>query len=261
MSTDLHAVSIAAHDPALLARFWAGVLRREVVDGPVGPELLPDGDPGFLIRFFRSDQDKQGPNQSHFDLTSASLDDQQAIVDRALGLGGRYLDVGQSPDEDHVVLADPEGNELCVVGPDNRFLAGTATIGCLSSDGLRDVGVFWSEALGWPLVWDQDTETAVQSPRGGSKISWGGDPVNPKLGPNRLHLDLSPGARQRPGHRGRPAPRPRRHPPRPRPPGRPRPRRPAGRRPRRPRRQRALRPPVLTATRDSSEPGRRQDAS
>jgi catechol 2,3-dioxygenase-like lactoylglutathione lyase family enzyme len=194
VSTDLHAVSMAAHDPALLARFWAGVLRREIVDGPVGPELLPDGDPAFLIRFFRTDQEKQGPNQTHFDLTSTSLDDQQAIVDRALGLGGRYLDIGQSPDEDHVVLADPEGNELCVVGPDNRFLADTAPIGCLSSDGLRDVGVFWSEALGWPLVWDQDTETAIQSPRGGSKVSWGGDPVNPKLGPNRLHLDLSPTA-------------------------------------------------------------------
>jgi hypothetical protein len=42
------------------------------------------------------------------------------------------------------------------------------------------------------LVWDQDEETAIQSPRGGTKITWGGPPVAPKTGKNRLHLDLAP---------------------------------------------------------------------
>ena len=128
----------------------------------------------------------------HFDLTSASLDDQQETVARALDLGGRYLDIGQGPDAEHVVLADPEGNEFCVIEPGNNFLADCGFVGALSSDGSQEVGYFWSEALGWPLVWDQDQETAIQSPRGGSKISWAGPPVRAKTGKNRLHFDLAP---------------------------------------------------------------------
>jgi len=111
-------------------------------------------------------------------------------VERALGLGATHLDVGQTPDEGHVVLADPEGNELCMIEAGNRFLAGTGFLGELACDGTRAVGVFWSEALGWPLVWDEDEETAIQSPRGGTKVSWGGPPVPPKHGRNRQRLDL-----------------------------------------------------------------------
>ena len=49
----------------------------------------------------------------HVDLTSTSLEDQQQAVARALRLGARHLDVGQGPEAEHVVLADPEGNEFC----------------------------------------------------------------------------------------------------------------------------------------------------
>jgi len=42
------------------------------------------------------------------------------------------------------------------------------------------------------LVWDQDQETAIRSPHGGPKITWGGPPVMPRTGENRLHLDLAP---------------------------------------------------------------------
>ena len=90
------------------------------------------------------------------------------------------------------MLADPEGNEFCVVEPGNSFLADCEFIGALSSDGTQQVGYFWSEALGWPLVWDQDEETAIRSSRGGPIISWGGPPVRPKTGKNRLHFDLAP---------------------------------------------------------------------
>lgn len=62
-------------------------------------------------------------------------------------------------------------------GPANIFLAGCGFLGEVSCDGTREVGLFWRDALGWPLVWDQDEETAAQSPRGGTKVSWGGSPV------------------------------------------------------------------------------------
>ncbi|HEX5879212.1 MAG TPA: VOC family protein [Actinomycetota bacterium] len=193
MTTQLIALCIDANDPLGLARFWGGVLGRETAEDPHGGIVLPPSDDtGFRLRFLPSREQKSGPNQMHFDLTSTSLDDQQATVERALSLGGRHIDVGQRPEEGHVVLADPEGNEFCVIPPDNNFLADTGFIGALASDGSQEVGYFWSEALGWPLVWDQDLETAIQSPDGGTKITWGGPPVRPKTGKNRLHFDLAP---------------------------------------------------------------------
>ena len=90
------------------------------------------------------------------------------------------------------MLPDPEGNEFCVIEPGNNFLADCGFVGELACDGSQEVGYFWSEALGWPLVWDQDQETAIQSPGGGTKIAWGGPPVAPKTGKNRLHFDLAP---------------------------------------------------------------------
>jgi predicted enzyme related to lactoylglutathione lyase len=195
MTAHLVALAFDANDPVRLAPFWAGVLGWDMVDDPDGGiAILPNDDTGFRIEFFPTQEPKTGPNQMHFDLTSTSLEDQQATVARALGLGGRHLDIGQGPDADHVVLADPEGNEFCVIEPGNNFLAECGFIGALSSDGSQDVGYFWSQALGWPLVWDQDEETAIRSPHGGPKITWGGPPVNPKTGKNRLHFDLAPPA-------------------------------------------------------------------
>jgi predicted enzyme related to lactoylglutathione lyase len=195
MTSKLHALCFGANDPRGLARFWGGVLRWESADDALdGVVLLPSDDTGFRLRFVATQEPKAGPNQMHFDLTSQSLEDQQATVARVLELGGRHLDIGQLPDVKHVVLADPEGNEFCVIEPGNNFLADCGFIGALSSDGSQQVGYFWSKALDWPLVWDENEETAIRSPHGGPKIAWGGPPVNPKLGTNRLHFDLAPPA-------------------------------------------------------------------
>jgi len=193
MTSQLFALCFDANDPVRLAGFWAGVLGWEMVDDAYdGIALLPSDDTGFRIRFVASEAQKVGQNQMHFDLTSTSLEEQQETVARALGLGARHSDGGQRPEEGHVVLADPEGNEFCVIEPGNNFLADCGFIGALASDGSQQVGYFWSKALGWPLVWDQDEETAIRSPYGGPKITWGGPPVAPKTGKNRLHFDLAP---------------------------------------------------------------------
>jgi predicted enzyme related to lactoylglutathione lyase len=193
MTCQLIAVCFDANEPQRLARFWAGVLGWEMADGPdVGIALLPSDDTGFEIRFLSSQGQKTGQNQMHFDLTSTSLQDQQQTVAKSLELGARHIDVGQRPEEGHVVLADPEGNEFCVIEPGNKFLADCGFIGAVNCDGSQQVGYFWSDALGWPLVWDQNQETAIRSPRGGPKITWGGPPVAPKTGKNRLHFHLAP---------------------------------------------------------------------
>jgi predicted enzyme related to lactoylglutathione lyase len=195
MTSHLIAVCFDANDPPGLARFWAGVLGWEITDDPEeGVTIVPSDDTGYRIDFLPTQNQKSGQNQMHFDLTSTSPDDQQTTVARSLELGARHIDIGQRPEEGHVVLADPEGNEFCVIEAGNNFLADTGFIGAINCDGTQEVGYFWSAALGWPLVWDQDEETAIQSPRGGSKIAWGGPPVAPKTRKNRLHLDISPPA-------------------------------------------------------------------
>lgn len=192
MTSQLFAICFNATRPAGLARFWSGVLDRELADGPDDDNtILPPDAHGFRIRFLPSQEPKIGQNRAHFDLTSASPEDQQATVARALKSGGNHIDVGQLPEDTHVVLADPDGNEFCVIEPGNKFLADTGSIGALACDGTQAVGYFWSEALGWPLVWDQDEETAIQSPNGGTKITWGGPPVAPKTGTNRLFFELA----------------------------------------------------------------------
>ncbi|HEY0167127.1 MAG TPA: VOC family protein [Jatrophihabitans sp.] len=193
MTSHLLALCVEANDPPRLARFWAGVLGWERADDPrEGIALLPSDDTGFRVRFLLTQAQKAGKNRMHFDLTSTSLAGQQQTVARSLELGARHIDIGQRPDEPHVVLADPEGNEFCVIEPGNGFLADCGFLGAVACDGSQDVGYFWGQALGWPLVWDQDQETAIRSPHGGPKITWGGPPLTPKAGKNRLHFDIAP---------------------------------------------------------------------
>jgi hypothetical protein len=190
MVARIDALCVDANDPRGLARFWSDLLDRPVAGD--GTTLAPTDELGFAMRFRRSTVRKTVQNRVHVDLASTSLDDQQRTVRRALDLGARHVDVGQRPDEGHVVLADPEGNEFCVIEPDNRFVAGCGFLATLVCDGSQAVGCFWSEALRWPLVWDQDQETAIQSPLGGTKIAWGGPPLRPREGTTRWHFDLAP---------------------------------------------------------------------
>lgn len=194
MTARLDALCIDANDPLRLARFWGEALRWDVDDSALDEiGLLPTDDTSFRILFEPVMEQKSGQNRLHLDLTTTSVDDQNDTVARLIELGGRHIDIGQGQEEPHVVLADPEGNEFCVIEPDNSFLADCGRLGSIACDGTQAVGYFWSEALGWPLVWDRDEETAIRAPgRTGPMITWGGGPLTPKTSKNRLHLDVAP---------------------------------------------------------------------
>ena len=117
MPLALHHVVVDAHDLPRLARFWAQALRwsvlserdREVV---IGPDV--EGPVG--ICFMPVTDRKTVKNRLHLDLTTTA-DDRHAEIERLVGLGARRVDVGQTGEESWTVLADPEGNEFCVVRP------------------------------------------------------------------------------------------------------------------------------------------------
>ena len=186
MAARLHALTVLAADPSRLASFWGDLLGWE----RDGLDLLPDADAPMRLSFEHADLPHDLLNQIHFHLTSYTAS-QEANVERALSLGATHLDVGQLPEEDHVVLADPEGNEFCVIEEANNWLAGTGFLGEVAADGTREVGVFWAAALDWPLRHDEDGETGIQPPEGGMWIAWGGPPLNERAPRNRMHFVLA----------------------------------------------------------------------
>jgi predicted enzyme related to lactoylglutathione lyase len=118
MTVRWQCVCVDSVDPRALADFWEPVLgwrrtfdddQEVVLEPPVGsPEegVSPD------LLFLRVPEAKSTKNRLHLDLRP---DDQAAEVARIEALGGRRVDVGQVGDESWVVLADPEGNEFCVL--------------------------------------------------------------------------------------------------------------------------------------------------
>lgn len=176
MSVRLQALTIATPRPEVVEPFWT--------------ELVGTADQQVPLTFVEDPRPVTHPTRVHLHVTSDHAASQQAVVDQALALGATPLDVGQQPDEGHVVLADPDGTAFCVIEQGNNYLAGTGVLGELACDGTREVGLFWSAVLDWPLVWDQDEETAIQSPDGGTKIAWGGPPVEPHDGRDRQRIAL-----------------------------------------------------------------------
>jgi predicted enzyme related to lactoylglutathione lyase len=106
-------VVVDATDPARLARWWAEALGFRIVgEQPDEVEIrsAPDQLPGLI--FVAVPEAKAGKNRLHIDLRP---DDQDAEVERLVDMGARHVDVGQGDDATWVVLADPEGNEFCVL--------------------------------------------------------------------------------------------------------------------------------------------------
>ena len=194
MSTRLTRLCFDANDPLRLARFWAGVLSWEIYDETheeVG--VVPtDGTP-FLLLFLPVPEPKVGKNRIHLDLVSEAPDHQREMVDRLIALGASRIDIGQG-EAAWTVMADPEGNELCVVLR-GEFLATTGLIGAIVFEpaDYPAVGRFWSEATGWPVVYDQDGDLAIRDPSGRGPFITFGPPVRQaKRLKNRLRLDIAP---------------------------------------------------------------------
>lgn len=117
MASVLSEISIDCANPVLLARFWSEALDYRVFEeevglisiGPQSQEVFP-----VILTFAQVPEAKTIKNRLHLDVSPRELGQQQE-VDRLLSLGASYADVGQDVEVSWVVLADPEGNEFCVL--------------------------------------------------------------------------------------------------------------------------------------------------
>ncbi len=130
MSVRWYTVVVDCRDVAAQARWWGEVLDwRVVYEAPdemviVPPHALteeaqrvPLAERGPGLVFVPVPEGKAGKNRLHIDLAPGPDDDQAAEVARLEALGATRVDVGQQTEHTWVVLADPEGNEFCVLSP------------------------------------------------------------------------------------------------------------------------------------------------
>jgi catechol 2,3-dioxygenase-like lactoylglutathione lyase family enzyme len=109
---------VDCRDPEALSRFWCEVLgyrelSREDGDIEIGPEA-GFGGPAPTLIFARIDDPTPGKRRLHIDVNPTDRD-QDAELRRLLDLGAVPADVGQTGEENWHVLADPEGNEFCLL--------------------------------------------------------------------------------------------------------------------------------------------------
>jgi predicted enzyme related to lactoylglutathione lyase len=120
MSIRIQCLTVDSADPRRLAEFWSQALGwritydegdEVVIEPPEGSaecDVCPD------LLFIKVDDPKTVKNRLHLDLRP---DDQQAEIERITQLGARPVDIGQDGTESWSVLADPEGNEFCILRP------------------------------------------------------------------------------------------------------------------------------------------------
>jgi hypothetical protein len=206
MATRLFSVVFDAADPAGLARFWSAAtgwpITEEapdevVVEPPSGTDGTPTT-PGLPLVFGQGDEPKVVKNRVHIDLNSRSDGEYAEVVDRVRAAGGVPVDIGQG-DVPWEVLADPEGNELCVLRPRANYAdAGPIAAVVVDTPDPGAIAPFWAAATGRTAITYDDGDVGLP-PTGGRgphlellRID------DPKVGKNRVHLDV--GARGAAAH-------------------------------------------------------------
>ncbi len=190
MSTRLCTVVVHAADPRATARFWAELLDWR----QAGAEVTAPPDDGWdmTLRFVQEDGAKEVKNRLHLDLASGSPDHQLAIVSHALSLGAVRADIGQR-NVPWIVLADPAGNEFCVLEPRPEY-ATTGAVAAIVVDALdqQALAEFWSSATGWPLVASGQVWASLRSATGRGPWLEFIHTEEPHKTPNRVTLELMP---------------------------------------------------------------------
>ncbi|WP_030682844.1 VOC family protein [Streptomyces sp. NRRL B-1347] len=198
MATRLVQISMQAQDNSAVGRFWAAALGWSVTgDEGVETNVEPEGFdyPGptaVCIDVIGVPEPKTVKNRVHVDLATTSAAHQDELVARLKGLGATPVDVGQG-DVPWTVLADPEGNEFCVLEP-REIYRDTGPMAAVVVDCAdpRAMARFWGEAMDWTVHEVTDDHASLRSANGvGPYLEFLRSP-DPKTVWNRVHLDLRP---------------------------------------------------------------------
>ncbi|MFD3467233.1 VOC family protein [Streptomyces sp. NPDC058682] len=198
MATRLVQINMKAQDDAALGRFWAEALGWGLdSEGPGVTNLEPVGfsypDPvAVCIDIIARPEPKTVKNRVHLDLATTSTAHQKELVGRLKDLGATLADVGQG-DVPWTVMADPEGNEFCVLEP-RPIYRDTGPIAAVVVDCAdpRGMARFWDGAMDWTLHEVTDEHATMRSAQGvGPYLEFLRTPDTKSVW-NRVHLDVRP---------------------------------------------------------------------
>jgi predicted enzyme related to lactoylglutathione lyase len=189
---------IDAANPSRLASFWAAALGWQMeADNPDEAVVEPAGFeyPGATalpLVFVPVPEPKITKNRIHLDLATTSAEHQAAEVDRLLALGAARVDIGQGqvPWE---VMADPEGNEFCVLEPRDIYLDATP-VAAVVVDSADPVAAarFWALAAGWTPHESGHDFASLREPGGAGPYLEFLRVTDAKTVKNRVHIDVAP---------------------------------------------------------------------
>ncbi|MEV6951188.1 VOC family protein [Streptomyces sp. NPDC051183] len=198
MATRLVQIAMDARNDSTVGRFWAEVLgwglsSEEPGVSNVEPVGLVYPDPvAIYIDVVRVPEPKTVKNRVHIDLATTSAAHQAELVARLRTLGATPADVGQG-DVPWTVLADPEGNEFCVLEPREVYRdTGPMAAVVVDCADPRAMARFWGGAMDWTLYEVTDDQAVLRSAKGvGPYLEFIRTP-DAKTVKNRIHLDLRP---------------------------------------------------------------------
>ncbi len=192
-------VNIKALDHSAVGRFWAEALGWSAYSpgvttyvGPPGGLVWPDPVAVGIDVVPVPEAGTAAKNRVHLDLATTSAAHQAELVARLKALGATPADVGQG-DVPWTVLADPEGNEFCVLEPRETYRdTGPVAAVVVDCADPRAMARFWGEAMDWPLLEVTDDRAVWRSAKGaGPYLEFLRTP-DVKTVPDRVHLDLLP---------------------------------------------------------------------
>ncbi|WP_055700816.1 MULTISPECIES: VOC family protein [Streptomyces] len=198
MATRLVQIHVKAADDTVVGRFWAQALGWGMSsEGPGVTNLEPEGfdypDPvAVCIDVVADPNPKTVKNRVHVDLATTSAAHQAELTARLQELGATPVGIGQG-DVPWTVLADPDGNEFCVLEP-REIYRDTGPMAAVVVDCLdpRAMARFWGEAMDWTVREVGDDQARLRSAQGvGPYLEFLRTP-DAKTVRNRVHLDLRP---------------------------------------------------------------------
>ncbi|MGW1714647.1 VOC family protein [Streptomyces sp. NPDC002156] len=193
-------VNIKALDHSAVGRFWAEALGWSAYSpgvttyvGPAGGPVWPDPVVVGIDVVPVPGPKTATKNRLHLDLATNSPAHQAELVARLRSLGATPADVGQGDDVPWTVLADPEGNEFCVLEPRQVYRdTGPIAAVVVDCEDPRAMARFWGEATDWTVREVTADQAVLRSAEGGGPYLEFLRKPGGKTVPDRVHLDLLP---------------------------------------------------------------------